>query len=100
MLDEPPSVLLLDVELVLEGVLTLCEPTFATPAELDELEELVLSIDPKARALKPELPLLPLPEPPASSALGGLGAVMVDVLVLFFCADRAASGELINPAPR
>jgi len=97
-LDEPPSVLLLDVELVLEGVLTLCEPTFATPAELDELEELVLSIDPKARALKPELPLLP--EPPASSALGGLGAVMVDVLVLFFCADRAASGELINPAPR
>ena len=94
----PDELVLVAAELLLAALLD-CEPTFATPVELEALDEPVLSIAPKARALKPDVPL-PLPLPPASSALGALGAVMLDVLVLFLAAERAASAEVISPAPR
>ena len=95
----PDELVLVAAELLLAALLD-CEPTFATLVELEALDEPVLSIAPKARALKPDVPLLPLPLPPASSALGALGAVMLDVLVLFLAAERAASAEVISPAPR
>ena len=91
---EPPELLVdVDADVVLDGLLD-CEPTFATPVELDGLDEPVLSIEPNAKALKPELPLLP-----ANSALGGLGAVTNDILVLAFAEAKDASAELIRPAP-